>query len=102
MSNRGRHKQKYKIEIKDYPIECKNLKHFDIFKKCFTPEEANLLITNIQMYSSKNKCDLREWEHNPTNCYDSAGFIWSGSKEGFDYWQRLIVTYKNKLNKIGI
>lgn len=92
--NRGRHK------IKKYPKECYDLEYFNVFKKAFTPKEAELLIQRIKEYSPKylhNKTsgivDLNEWEKHPTNSTPSRGFDWASSKEGHSYWAQKIFKF---------
>lgn len=95
MANRGRHK---KSDINKYPIECKDLKDFNTFRKAFTVEQAKLLIANIYRIS-KNECDLASWEVNPTNCVSGMGFLWMNSPQGQDYWRNLIINYEYLKNK---
>lgn len=89
--NRGRHK------TKKYPKECYDLEYFNIFKKEFTPKEAELLIQRIREYSlnySYNSLsgtvNLREWEKYPSSNSISVGFDWASSKEGHSYWNKKI------------
>lgn len=93
--NRGRHK---KSDINQYPIECKDLKDFNTFRKAFTVEQAKLLIANIYRVS-KDRCNLALWEENPTNCISGMGFIWSYSLQGHRYWDILINNYVYLKNK---
>lgn len=95
MTNRGRHK---KPNINQYPVECKDLKDFNAFRKAFTVEQATLLITNICKFSS-GKCNLALWEENPGNCVRGMGFLWALSPQGQNYWRNLISNYKYFKNK---
>lgn len=95
MTNRGRHK---KPDINKYPIECKDLKDFNTFRKAFTIVQAKALISNIRLFSSGN-CDLALWEKNPNDCAKARGFTWSLSLQGHDYWSILINHYNQLKNK---
>lgn len=95
MTNRGRHR---KPDISKYPVECKDLKDFNTFRKAFTIEQANSLIFNIRAYSS-GRCDLASWERNPNNCAYGMGFIWALSLQGQNYWKDLINYYNQLKNK---
>lgn len=89
--NRGRHKNK------KYPKECYDLEYFNVFKREFTPEEAELLIQRIRGYSLRycynslsGAVNLREWERYPSSSKVSVGFDWASSKEGYSYWNKKI------------
>lgn len=95
MTNRGRHK---KPDINKYPIECKDLRDFNTFRKAFTIAQANSLISNIRVFSS-GKCDLALWEKSPTSSANGRGFLWSLSSQGHVYWKILINHYSQLKNK---
>lgn len=89
--NRGRHK------TKKYPKECYDLEHFNVFKKVFTPKEAELLIQRIKEYSlmysynsRSGTANLQKWERYPSSSSTSVGFDWASSKEGHSYWNKKI------------
>lgn len=89
--NRGRHK------TKKYPKECYDLEYFNVFKKEFTPKEAELLIQRIKECSEqygwshqKGVVNLKAWEKDPTSNIITIGFDWATSKEGHSYWKQKI------------
>lgn len=82
--NRGRHK-------KQYPNEINDLRYKKEFKQTFTPEETRLLINHIyKNMSYKRAVSLRNWELDPTSIYNSIGFVWMNTKEGFEFWNNKI------------
>lgn len=95
MTNRGRHK---KPSINEYPVECRDLKDFNTFRKAFTVEQAKSLILNIRRFSL-GKCSLASWEKRPTNYTYGMGFMWALSSEGQEYWRNLINNYEYFKNK---
>lgn len=89
--NRGRHK------TKKYPKKCYDLEYFNIFKKEFTPKEAELLIQRIKEYSEqygwshqRGVVNLKAWERSPSSNTATIGFDWAASKEGHPYWNQKI------------
>ena len=94
MSNRGRHK------TKKYPKKCYDLEYFNIFKKAFTPKEAELLIQRIKEYSEqygwshqRGIVNLKAWERDPASNIATIGFDWDASKERHSYWAQKIVKF---------
>lgn len=79
--NRGRHRKKTEF----YSIQT------------LPPEIKQKILKNQARHG--NKPDLRVFEKNPTAASWDGGFTWSSTKEGFEYWDRILGKMKDRMDK---
>lgn len=87
--NRGRHRKK---PNDGYPPEVNQLLYPEIFKKAFTPEQTRLLLR--RQADAGNPSNLRIFEDNHYADIPGGGFNWYKTKEGKNYWETMLVTYR--------
>lgn len=79
--NRGRHRKKT-----------------DFYNISSLPAEIKQKMIKYQVVWG-NKPDLRVFEKNPTAGSWSGGFSWSGTKEGFEYWDNILGKIKRLMKQ---